>query len=623
MLSYKGASVLLDKFEFDLLERTLVRSYIDRNNLDINNSEILSDYFDDYEPNVKVNGEIGNYNISTLEELENCLEVTIPKKDRNLNGAFFTPSYIVDFIIRRLDPKENDKNLDPSCGCGAFLMFLAEYYKERFDKPISASIRENIYGIDILPYNIRRAKVLLSLYALQNNEELQKDDFNILVKDSLKTDWIDLFGSNTDGQFDNIVGNPPYIRIQDLPLEMRVDLSSKWESINNGSFNLYFAFFELGYNLLKDNGKLGYITPNNYFTSLAGKSLREFFQIKKCITEIIDFRHRKVFEAQAYTSITFMNKKKNAIILYDRIDDDEDTQSFLKNISYGENKLEDLQVKKWRLLKPSERDNINKIESIGIPLGELLDVRVGLATLKDELYFVDGSNKTKGYYIKEIKGKEYKIEEEIARDVYKISDFKNQDDCDRNQRKIIVPYFIENDNVKLIDEKTLEAQFPYCYSYLVDIREELDKRSKGRLEVDVWYEYGRQQGLTNIGKKLVTPTFSKSPRFLVIDDENALFTNGYGIYFKNGEDNNSLFPNPLTLAENIYVAQKILNSKVMHYFIHKTSVSIAGGYYCYQKNFIERFTIPGFTDEEIEELRTLEAPKHIDEFLISKYQIDI
>ena len=117
--------------------------------------------------------------------------------------------------------------------------------------------------------------------------------------------------------FDNIVGNPPYVKFQDLTNDNRNYLAKHWTTVEGGTFNLYFVFFELGYKLLKPTGKLGYITPNNYFTSLAGEALRKYFFHQKCVTRIIDFSHKKVFDAQTYTAITFLNKQQNEAITYD------------------------------------------------------------------------------------------------------------------------------------------------------------------------------------------------------------------------------------------------------------------------------------------------------------------
>ena len=61
----------------------------------------------------------------------------------------------------------------------------------------------------------------------------------------------------------------------------------------------------------------------------------------------------------------------------------------------------------------------------------------------------------------------------------------------------------------------------------------------------------------------------------------------------------------------------------MDYYVSKTSVAIEGGYPCYQKNFIEKFTIPEFTEKEIKIIRSLSNNNEIDDFLIKKYQLNL
>jgi hypothetical protein len=98
------------------------------------------------------------------------------------------------------------------------------------------------------------------------------------------------------------------------------------------------------------------------------------------------------------------------------------------------------------------------------------------------------------------------------------------------------------------------------------------------------------------------------------------------LYFRKQEVDIPLFVenyNPVTNIKNIDVLQKILNSYVMHYYISKTSVSIEGGYPCYQKNFIEKFTIPTLSDTEVNILRSLNNKQEIDDFLVDKYQLKV
>lgn len=605
---------LIKYFNINHIEMELLYQYLKKNNINYSNSKLISAYLSDYTTNNKITTIVNKLEISSIKDLENCMELLIPDNDKKLNGAFFTPSYIIDYIINEIQPKINDSNIDPSCGCGAFLIGLAEYYKTTFNKPIKSTIKENIFGADILEYNIRRTKLIIAIYALQNNEIIEDKDFNLYCLDSLQHDW--------NQTFTNVVGNPPYVKFQDLTDDNRSYLSSSWSTTKHGAYNLYFAFFELGYTLL-GAGKLGYITPNNYFTSIAGEPLRAFFERHRCIDKIIDFNAKKIFDVQTYTAITFLSKNTRDTIQYDKISETQQPQIFLNELSSSVISWNDLNNKKWRLLKTNERNNIYKIENIGESLSSLYDICVGIATLKDSVFFIDGDTFDGKHYHKiSSNGKSHKIEPQIVRSVYKTSDFKAQNNISENNRKIICPYII-NGTTKLITENSFKEKYPLCYKYLLSERELLEARDKGKKSTQPFYAWGRTQGLSKFGVKLITPTFSKAPRFLKIEEEYSYFTNGYGIFFKPTE--NLLFKNTNSLSniENIDVVMKILNSSVMNYYITCTSVAIEGGYPCYQKNFIERFSIPNLSNDEISNIRTLRTEQEIDRFLITKYGLDI
>ena len=615
MIQQITINTLLKEFEVEDIEKHLIFHFLRVRGLDYQNSPFLGKYFSDFSVNDALLAKIVQLNHVELTHITSDMELLIPKKDRKTNGAFFTPPYIVDYIIRTVKPTSKEKVADLSCGSGAFILGLLRYYTKVLGVSVTECIKNNIYGADILGYNVQRCKLVIILFGLTNGEIIHDADINVIQTDSLKHKW--------DVTFDAIVGNPPYVKFQDLDESTRNYLLNNWETTKIGTYNLYFAFFELGLKLLSPSGRLGYITPNNYFTSLSGECLREFFQNKTCIYKIVDFNSTKVFDVQTYTAITFLNKEKNGSILYDRIEDGEKPQDFLNNINLTDNLYSDLSIKKWRLLCGNERQNIYAIENSGESLKSLFNICVGIATLKDDAYTFVPLNEDSDYYYVVENSTEYKIEKDSTRPLVKISEMKCQTDLDNNKKRIIFPYFIDKDNKPILyAENELQAKFPYCYEYLLTKRDILANRGKGNHVYEPFYQYGRTQTMNKKGMKLLTPTFSQYPRFLVDHFNNGLFTNGYGIY---PIDNNAdgIFSNPICLEENFDVVQKILNSSIMHYYVKKTSVSIEGGYPCYQKNFIERFTIPSLSNADISFLRKTNSRLKIDKFLMKKYQINL
>ena len=603
---------LLSKNSVEIVEKHLIYKFIQINRVDYLKSPLLSNFLNDFKVDNLIIEAINQIGLKTVKDLEKSLEYLIPESDRKSKGIFFTPETIVNYIVNEVEPKESDTCLDPACGNGAFLIGLIEYFKNMYQKSIKKTVRENIYGWDILSQNIERTKIVIAIYGLLNNEIIDGKDFNLSVRDSLN--------SIEAPRFDIIVGNPPYIKYQDIDENNRVLMTKKWETTQKGNFNIYFPFFELGYKLLKDTGKLGYITLNSFISSLAGKPLREFFSKNRAIHKLIDFKDQKVFGVSTYTAITFLDKNNNDYLFYSRYDNHQSYEDVLKENIFSKNMYSNLDVKKWRFFKDNEYQTIKRIENIGTPLKELFNISASIATLKDEVYFINGKTLSNGFYTKVTDKRTFQIEEEIVKPVYKISELKSENDIVKNSRFIIFPYYEKNGNYIPIQEIEFKQKYPECYKYLLSEKDILLARDKGKKDFNPFYVWGRNQGLTNKGIKLLTPTFSYKPRFFISKEEDSYFTNGYGIFFKDYE--NSLFNGECKLSnpENIELLKKILNSKVMELYIKLTSTSIQGSSYCYQKNFIESFSIPYFSDSELNKLKYLNTEK-LEDFLFKKYNL--
>ena len=122
-----------------------------------------------------------------------------------------------------------------------------------------------------------------------------------------RADWFDpewMFGI-ADG-FDVVIGNPPYVR-QEKIKELKPSLKDQYDCYT-GAADLYVYFYERGFQLLRDNGMLTYISSNKYFRAAYGKKLRDFLARQSTVSQLIDFGDAPVFTSIAYPSIITARK---------------------------------------------------------------------------------------------------------------------------------------------------------------------------------------------------------------------------------------------------------------------------------------------------------------------------
>jgi type I restriction-modification system DNA methylase subunit len=106
-------------------------------------------------------------------------------------------------------------------------------------------------------------------------------------------------------KFDIVIANPPYISAvvarKTMPVELRDRYKSVYKSAN-GAYDLYILFFELGFNLLKEDGVMVYITPRKYLSALYGESYRAHIGLNKLV-KIADFYDDRVFKSASVSTL--------------------------------------------------------------------------------------------------------------------------------------------------------------------------------------------------------------------------------------------------------------------------------------------------------------------------------
>jgi adenine-specific DNA-methyltransferase len=507
-----------------------------------------------------------------IDDLPAYLKVTKQK----LNGIVYTPEWIVNVILNKVSYKRDlitKKIIDPACGDGNFLIPVVQrllHYCIRNkieSEKIKEILRNNIYGFDIDSKAI--SECITNLHRITSNYNINNVDWNILCIDSLdKTDVKRYFDF-----FDFVVGNPPYIRIQHLGEKRRKKIQEQWSFCKSGSTDIYIAFFELGIHLLKNNGKLGYITPNTYFKTDTAKLLRFYLINKKMIAEIIDFNHHQVFEnATTYSAITILSKKGN-------INKFRYSKGYNKKIDFVDNiLLTNLGRDKWTLASNNELNKIKEIEKRGVPLGKIAKIHVGVTTLADNFYiFKDPIIYDKNAIIKLKDGRTFQIEKDVLRPIVKVSVLKTADE--EQNRYIIFPYKKINNKHVLINEAEFKQKYPQTYNYFLKIKDRLALRDKGNKIPVAWYAFGRTQALdTSWGKKILVAPMSLEPNFIVWEKEEYTFYAGYCIKYDG----------------DLHWLAKQLNSDDMKMYINFVARDYQHGYKSYAKSFLVNYGITGY-----------------------------
>lgn len=554
-----------------------------------------------------------------FEDLIHLFEITIPSKEILVNGAVYTPNYIKNFIVNESLKTVQNSDFesitvaDISCGTGAFLYTVSERIKEKTGRSYFDIFKDNIFGLDISDYSITRTKILLSLLAITNGEDVEAFEFNLAVGNALNFDWNKQFEDFSG--FDIVIGNPPYVRAKNLSDETKM-LLTKWEVTKSGNPDLYIPFFEIGLKHLKQNGILGYITVNTFKRSVNARNLREYFKTNLLDITILDFGNAQVFQNKStYTCIIFINKKKSEVVKYQKITPEDILQNKINH--FVEINYDQLNTKKgWILNKPEILETIYKIEKTGTPFGEKYLIKNGLATLSNDVFIFKPVDEDDRFFYHQ-NGKLYKIEKGICRDIIKPNRLKTESEIPQLKEQIIFPYHQEDgqtnlfnfsSNKKVIfEEQYFQDTYPNAYEYLKGNMEQLLNRDKGKPKKYKWFEFGRTQALTDLGKKLLFPYMAGQPYFVYTDQEDLLLYAGYAVYFDSERE--------------LKVLKRILESAIFWYYIKKTSKPYAGNYYALAKNYVKDFGVCELTEKEKDYLLSTDSLDDRNLFLLDKYEI--
>lgn len=239
----------------------------------------------------------------------------LPDEVRSEFGVYYTPPILVDRLISIITEAGFDwtsgKILDPACGGAAFLAPIADKIVREFNHKgmadphhIFKHIGKNLRGIEIDPFAGWISAVLLEITLLDLCIKVKKRLPDLItIADSLEIE------KKLTGEFDLIVGNPPYGK-----LTLSEELRAKFSKSLYGHANLYGVFTDLATQLLNKKGIIAYVTPTSFLGGQYFKALRKLLG-EICPPVTIDFIDQRsgVFDNVLQETLLVVYKAKSKV----------------------------------------------------------------------------------------------------------------------------------------------------------------------------------------------------------------------------------------------------------------------------------------------------------------------
>ena len=436
-----------------------------------------------------------------------------------------------------------------------------------------------------LDENIKNGNSLVNMSYAQFDRTVYQ---NIPLMNKLKMfDWNTEFGNR---KFDAIIGNPPYIRVQNMVHYSKEEYNfyksnySPYVTAQTDTLDKYYLFIEKGLALLNNDGILGYIVPHKFMNIQAGVKLRELLTSSSAVRKILHFGTYQVFENRStYTCILILTKQENTQFEIGFV---QDWNQFLFNhntecATYPEAYITG---QPWSFLPQNIVTHLDAISESCVPLSTLVDIFVGLQTSADDIYIIYADSEDANYVYFHNGQREFKVEKGILRkgiyDIQITSYEKIAANC-----YIIFPYKEVNGKPVLYSLSEMSENFPNTLFYLSEYKEQLDRRKMTGRKEENWFAFGRSQSVRRFlaGEHLVWPVLSTGSNY-VYDSEMIAFTGGgngpfYGMEMKNSSQ------------ESIFYIQAILNHWLMELLVKSKASTFRGDYYSHGKQFIAALPI--------------------------------
>lgn len=492
------------------------------------------------------------------------------------HGVVLTKPHIVELILDLAGYSvERDlpsmRLLDPACGHGAFLLpaidrLMAVVRADRV-KPASLANCIRAFDIDETHVGITRAAV---------EDRLRAHGVSGSASSQLAETWIrheDFLLARSPATFDVVVGNPPYVRIEQIASELQAEYRGRYRSLYDRA-DLYVAFIERGLGLLGPKGVLSFVCADRWTLNRYGGPLRKLIADGYHVRSYVDLHQASPFESEviAYPAIFSIGRERAGQVMVSRMANGTATECEAIRAALRTGKGNGSGVvafypswfagdAPWIVTSPEQTKALRFLESKFslIEHGGGVRVGIGVATGLDEVFILDNDE-----------AKAAGIENDRLVPLVKREDIEHGRIHDRG--RCVINTF--RDDGGLVDL----ADYPKLARYLKENAQAIRNRHVAQKAPANWF-----RTIDRVYPALVT-----TPKLLIPDIAGAnevAFDQGHyhphhNLYFVTADQ------------WDLEVLGGLLSSRVALFFVWSYAVKMRGGYLRFQAQYLRRIRLP-------------------------------
>ena len=484
-------------------------------------------------------------------------------------GAIHTRPEVAEFVLDALGwvesaPLESFRLLEPSAGEGDFLLPAVERLISRV-RPDDLAIADCIRAVEV-----NRAALLICrdrIETLLLERSWSTDAITTLLKTWLLHD--DYLSILLDSPFSHIVGNPPYIRLENLPKDLLKAYRARWRSLFDRA-DLYVAFIEKSLELLQPDGRLGFICADRWMKNRYGGPLRDIVATGFHLESYVDFTGCPAFfnEVDAYPAVTVIRKGKGDTtrVAFRPSISKETLVPLAKALASHKNHPQITVVtgicqndQPWSFNENGGMPIIRKLEA-NFPTLEAAGCKVGIgvATGADAIFI----------------GSDFALDVEPSRKLPLVTtkDIRNGH-VEWGGLFVLNPF---EANGCLVDPD----EYPLFRAYISRHRELIQKRNVAGRNPKGWFRtIDRIHEPLSSTPKLLIPDIKGTAHVVL---ERGLYYPHHNLYFVTSD------------SWDLEILQMILSSRVVHAFIAAYSPRMRGNFLRFQAQYLRRIRIPHF-----------------------------